>query len=317
MNQFHLATAGRPDDVKRICVIHTTKEFRNGVGELHIFCLAAQKLLQDLVTQGRGPRVRKGAQRPLSLSEGDLRLSIHNDNSSDGNNGFPTLQNTVASSFVTAGLGLLISARSGSEAKLLHDLVENRRENEKNSSTIHGHSRAVDNVYQHEPANAFNIGSSLEELEEPSLLRRISGISVASGIYEEIKETPNIRTSFRLQSRIYESPKNLFFGSFPWNMEEPPPLPPRKRLGSGDTNNGSLSDDGFNFDLSTIMRSATPNAQDEITTTPDRINATQHFCESQQVPAIDNSDYVPMSPRNKDFAILENPSQEEIYMVMR
>lgn len=60
--QFHLMTAGRPEDVKRICVMHTSKEFRCGVGELYVFCLDANKLLQDLVTQGRGPRHR---QRPL------------------------------------------------------------------------------------------------------------------------------------------------------------------------------------------------------------------------------------------------------------
>lgn len=57
--QFHLMTAGRPEDVKRICVIHTSKEFCCGIGELYIFCLDANKLLQDLVTQGRGPKRQK------------------------------------------------------------------------------------------------------------------------------------------------------------------------------------------------------------------------------------------------------------------
>lgn len=57
--QFHLMTVGRPEDVKRICVMHTSKEFRCGIGELYIFCLDANKLLQDLVTQGRGPRHRQ------------------------------------------------------------------------------------------------------------------------------------------------------------------------------------------------------------------------------------------------------------------
>lgn len=52
-------TAGRPEDVKRICVIHTTKEFCCGIGELYLFCLNANKLLQDLVTQGRGPKYRQ------------------------------------------------------------------------------------------------------------------------------------------------------------------------------------------------------------------------------------------------------------------
>lgn len=58
-NQFHLMTIGRPEDVKRICVIHTTKEFRCGIGELYIFCLDARKLLQDLVTEGRGTKSKQ------------------------------------------------------------------------------------------------------------------------------------------------------------------------------------------------------------------------------------------------------------------
>lgn len=66
-SQFHLMTIGRPEDVKRICVIHTTKEFRCGIGELNIFCLDANKLLQDLVTQGRGPK-----QRSLHLEKENL-----------------------------------------------------------------------------------------------------------------------------------------------------------------------------------------------------------------------------------------------------
>jgi len=52
-------TAGRPEDVKRICVIHTSKEFYCGIGELYVFCLDANRLLQDLVTQGRGPKHRQ------------------------------------------------------------------------------------------------------------------------------------------------------------------------------------------------------------------------------------------------------------------
>lgn len=79
LGQFHLATAGRPEDVKCICVIHTTKEFRTGIGELHVFCLEAGKLLHDLVTQGRGSRHKQVNRRPLSLSEGDIRTITHDE----------------------------------------------------------------------------------------------------------------------------------------------------------------------------------------------------------------------------------------------
>lgn len=70
-------TAGRPEDVKRVCVIHTTKEFRCGIGELHVFCLEANKLLQDLVTQGRGPK--HGQKESCSFNEKNLEaLTRHN-----------------------------------------------------------------------------------------------------------------------------------------------------------------------------------------------------------------------------------------------
>lgn len=71
-SQFHLMTAGRPEDVKRICVMHTTKESRCGIGELYIFCLEANKLLQDLVTQGRGPK-----QKSLNFDTEDLEPVMH------------------------------------------------------------------------------------------------------------------------------------------------------------------------------------------------------------------------------------------------
>lgn len=67
-------TAGRPEDVKRICVLHTTKEFCCGIGEIYLFCLDAKKLLQDLVTQGRGPKYKKN-----SLNFNDIcQVSQHN-----------------------------------------------------------------------------------------------------------------------------------------------------------------------------------------------------------------------------------------------
>ncbi|XP_018403698.1 PREDICTED: uncharacterized protein LOC108780474 [Cyphomyrmex costatus] len=75
-SQFHLMTAGRPEDVKRICVIHTSKEFCCGIGELYIFCLDANKLLQDLVTQGRGPKHR---QKSLHSDDENLEMKKHNE----------------------------------------------------------------------------------------------------------------------------------------------------------------------------------------------------------------------------------------------
>ena len=106
------------------------------------------------------------------------------------------------------------------------------------SPASHHHARAVDNVYQPEPAPMNNVTASLEELEEPSL-RRVSNISVASGIYEEIKDdfVPTARTR-GVPSNLYEDPNELILNS---QMKlQPPPLPPRQRCGSRSTRNGRL-----------------------------------------------------------------------------
>lgn len=123
MNAIHLACTGTTEDVKQICVIHTTKEFRGGVGELHLFCPNASALLKDLVTQGRGPRQNRQHQlsqpRPLSLSEGDLRTAAKKELAECSEQaGTYTLRHKIAMNIVNAGLGLLLSSRSGSEAKL-------------------------------------------------------------------------------------------------------------------------------------------------------------------------------------------------------
>ncbi|XP_015109947.1 uncharacterized protein LOC107036477 [Diachasma alloeum] len=294
MSQFHLVTAGRPEDVKRICVIHTTKEFRGGPGELHVFCMNAPKLLQDLVTQGRGPK-HKQTTRPLSLSEGDLRLSVHTGHT-EASPSF--VKSKVASTLINAGLGMLLSSRSGSEAKLLHQLEDSMTD-----SKLTGHLRAVDNVYQPEPASIPNISASLEELEEPSP-RRVSTVSIASGIYEEIVEDLGDFRRMRIHSNLYEDPNEILIMSGEV-ARVPPPLPPRKRCGSGSTRTGSISDDGLDSEGGT--RSATPTPEE-------RVHAVAPL-------ALGDSDYVPMSPRVKDIALQlqgeKRSAPEEVYMVMR
>lgn len=213
-SQFHLSTSGRPEDVKRICVIHTTKEFRGGVGELYIFCLEAQRLLQDFVTQGRGPKYKICAQRPLSRSEGDLRVSIYNDENSSDNTSFPISKNKVASNLINAGLGLIMSSKSKTKS----------------------HARAVDNVYQPEPASIPTTVASFDELEE-TCPRRISNISIASGIYEEILDDGKLAKNITIPSNLYEDPEDLIFNSSELQLQ-PPPLPPRHRCESNSTRNG-------------------------------------------------------------------------------
>jgi hypothetical protein len=110
------------------------------------------------------------------------------------------------------------------------------------TSKMTTHRRAVDNVYQPEPAAMNNVMSSLEELEEPSS-RRVSNISVASGIYEEILDDFVAPRSRRVPSNFYEDPEELILNSSV--KLQPPPLPPRQRLESGSMRNGRLVPPAF------------------------------------------------------------------------
>ncbi|XP_035741146.1 uncharacterized protein LOC118449974 isoform X2 [Vespa mandarinia] len=276
MKQFHLTTAGRPEDVKRICVIHTTKEFNAGVGELHVFCLKASKLLQDLVTQGRGPKHKHIDKRPLSLSEGDLRISGH--------------------------------CEEGNDVKSLNDMTNGHNLDKVMNEKQPIVTRVVDNVYQQKPTSIPDIVSSIKDLDTSSH-RRISNVSVASGVYEEIIDNTNCSRIVSVTSNFYEDPEELIFSSHNLQLQ-PPPLPPRQRCGSASTRNGSISEDGLDSEGDT--RSVTPN--DITPLSEDKI------IHSQQA-IIDHSEYVPMSPRPKVITSyhleVENSSQEEIYMVMQ
>lgn len=78
LHQFHLAATGSLDDEKKIIVMHTSKEFRSGPGQLHLFCLKAPDLLESLMTRGKIPRIYVNSfmdTRRFSRSDGDLRES--------------------------------------------------------------------------------------------------------------------------------------------------------------------------------------------------------------------------------------------------
>lgn len=209
--------------MKRICVIHTTKEFRGGVGELYIFCLNAQRLLQDFVTQGRGPKHKIFAQRPLSRSEGDLRISIYND---EDNQAFPALKSKATSSLINAGLGLILSSKTS------------RDSSEALQTKIH--TRAIDNVYESEPASSNpNFVASFDQLKSPCP-KRVSNISIASGIYEEIVDDGKITIKNKtVPSHLYEDPEDVILNSDILHFQ-PPPLPPRHQGASNSKKNGRL-----------------------------------------------------------------------------
>ncbi|XP_053986894.1 uncharacterized protein LOC128880633 [Hylaeus volcanicus] len=262
VNHFHLITVGRPEDVKCICVIHTTKEFCGGVGELHVFCLEAAKLLQDLVTQGRGPKCKLN-RRPLSLSEGDLRISVRDE-----------IQRNYP----------LISERMDFKT-----INENKEMNvpcdEKNSKI---HSKLTEPFYQPEPASVPNNSDNSGLLTFPHD-RRISDISVASGIYEEIAD--EIDSNKATTSHFYMD--QVFYNR---PSEEPPPLPPRQRCAS-ESMKGIRS----------------------VTSTRNSVLGEGNAFKLERL--IDNCNYVPMSPRYKDITLhqlrTQASLQESDYVIMR
>ncbi|XP_076241590.1 uncharacterized protein LOC143183768 [Calliopsis andreniformis] len=272
-NQFHLITAGQPEDVKCICVIHTSKEFRGGIGELHMFCLEASKLLQDLVTQGRGPR-NKINRRLLSLSEGDLRLSLCEEirrNCTVVNRTELRMFNRNRESDI---------GREGMNSKIYNNVTEH--------------------VYQPEPDSVPNISGPNLGLSVPHD-RRISDISVASGIYEEISdETESCKAS---TSNFY---MDQFFHNRP--SEEPPPLPPRQRCASESMKGARL------HDIRISDRSI-------VSVTSNRHSIMGRRNEFTFNRIMDNCIYVPMSPRLRDIALgnlqTQASMQENDYVIMR
>ncbi|CAL7933454.1 unnamed protein product [Xylocopa violacea] len=262
LGQFHLATAGRPDDVKCICVIHTTKEFHAGIGELHVFCLEATKLLQDLVTQGRGLRHKQINRRPLSLSEGDIRVV--------------TRDELPSRSYSTAN-----------ERMELKTLNKRREANERYEETnCKIPNKMTEDVYQPEP-HSYQV-------------RRFSNISTTSGIYEEIPDEHDKNAA---------GTSNLYIEHlFHQLSEEPPPLPPRQRCAS-ESMKGSRSQD---------IRVSGPSSL-PLTSHRNSVQIERNNSEFQRT--VDNSNYVPMSPRLKDITLynleMQTTLQENDYVIMR
>lgn len=207
-SQFHLMTAGRPEDVKRICVIHTTKEFRCGAGEFYIFCLDAVKLLQDLVTQGRGPKQK--SLNKENLNKENLETVTHKigDSLLHLQRNTPLCVNTEANWYVLIYIDNIIFI-----------IINNYFGNNVITFSLRAltHTNIKENIYEFEPNLMYN--------EEIDSYNRISNTSIASGIYEEIidnKYSSKQRTSI---SNMYEETDNSLC-----NLQmEPPALPPRQR----------------------------------------------------------------------------------------
>ncbi|XP_025152693.1 uncharacterized protein LOC105185810 isoform X2 [Harpegnathos saltator] len=157
--QFHLMTAGRPEDVKRICVIHTTKEFCCGTGELYLFCLDADKLLQDLVTQGRGPKYR---QKSLNFNKIYEVSKQHNElvgSFSQGSNSWSILD-------IKTDCEAIENVYQSISASLTNNVLDFYNYEKFDISTASGiYEEIVDNVYSTKlKANSLNIYEDIDQI---------------------------------------------------------------------------------------------------------------------------------------------------------
>jgi hypothetical protein len=220
-HQFHFQSPAHPVDDKRIIVMHTSREFSAGPGQIYLYCEEGAHLLNHLVLRGKRSKTGPGLKsaKRLSRSEGDLcnntsnrkscssenpvyirsqtgsddsdvRVSVSSDDSGC------LLKQKTATSLASIGLEVLTKTPGGSEINddSLPDLII--------------------------PEDQFAAKGTLP--------RRESGISLASGIYEEISEEP-VKSPSPKTNHIYENPIDLILdvsSKFKKHCK-PPPLPPR------------------------------------------------------------------------------------------
>lgn len=213
-HQFHLQASSIASDENQICVMHTSTEFIAGPGQLYLYCKQAPQLLNYLVARGKRPKLNAGLinTRRLSRSEGDLCEAYNGkdsyqpdspicfrSNSGSEDSGVRVsltsedfaLKSKMAASLVSIGMALLTKTPGGSET---------------------GDSM---------------LDITLSGDGESPLMRRESGISIASGIYEEISETPPTTSRTKeVVNHVYEDP--VFVSLRIKSVIPPPPLPPRQ-----------------------------------------------------------------------------------------
>ncbi|XP_018578635.1 uncharacterized protein LOC108916816 [Anoplophora glabripennis] len=226
-HQFHLQAPVQPVDDKKIIVMHSSGEFPSGPGHLYLYCKEGPKLLHHLIARGKLSKKLPGiiASKRLSRSESDLYCPKLNSCGPDSPLCFRSQTGSEDS-------GVRVSESSDDSGYALS--------NSKNIPCAQNIGMAL---ITKTPGGSETEDSSREltDIDEEArclLPRNKSGISLASGIYEEIPDEPKKspkNKDTKYTSHIYENPLEVILDIKSSEYFKPPPLPPRRLEFSPDT----------------------------------------------------------------------------------
>ncbi|KAG5877671.1 hypothetical protein JTB14_013916 [Gonioctena quinquepunctata] len=286
-HQFHHQALTQTIDDKRIIVMHTSGEFPCGPGQLYLYCNDGSKLLNYLITRGHLTNTAPGhVNKRLSRSEGDIYFSSNGANCTR----IPWCFQSQTG-----------SEDSGIRASIMSDEFEYAMKSV-NTSSLNSIGMALitktpgssETDYSSQDLRTWN-----EDSQKTTIPRNESGISLSSGIYEEIPDDPKDVPKKHI-SHVYENPLELILSCENKHFA-PPPLPPRQWKFHDERNKNtadcSSADNGFFHikyrcntmpakDLSKLSRIFTTESDYEI------MSPIKTFRRLSAVESI----YLPMSP---------------------
>ncbi|KAJ8934482.1 hypothetical protein NQ314_013357 [Rhamnusium bicolor] len=229
-HQFHHQAPAQPVDKEKVIVMHTSGEFPAGPGQLYLYCEDGSNLLNHLVAKGKLSKSPPGiiSSRRLSRSEGDLCCASNNfylytpDSPSYFRSKTDSEDSGVRVSVSSDDSGYVTKSKNASSNLSVGIALITKTP---------GESETED--------SSQDLANIDEEFPRGSLPRRESGVSLASGIYEEIpddypKISPN-KNDPKYTNHVYENPLELILGVKSSKYFSPPPLPPRRLQFSPDS----------------------------------------------------------------------------------
>ncbi|CAH1968033.1 unnamed protein product [Acanthoscelides obtectus] len=292
-HQFHLQVPLKSMDEKTVIVMHTSSEFPSGPGQLFLHCLRGLRLLRVLTSRGRPNTFSFGAPagpKRLSRSEGDLRSCV-----SSGDSPICPRSQTGSDD---SGVRMSVGSEEGPQG-VGDDMVDVGNILDANSMGLTvktpGGSETEDSLQ--------DLADNVDQTKTKTIPRNESGISIASGIYEEIDETQIKERIQEFVNHVYENPLEIILESKKYF--KPPPLPPR-RLESPLKSKGSKTDKETHSsikarcntlpakDLSKISRLFTAAESEYVVMSPGKNKETPN--KKQESEAVVENFYMPMSP---------------------